>query len=424
MFRIGRGLFCSGTSVLTVFFVLVVACGGSAQPTNTPELHSAAASEPTQPPTVTELASVALVVASETPVATPTRTAMPSASPTAVPTDTPAPTATAMDTPAPTATPTIVPTATPAPTATPMHPLSIEAMRQADYPGSEIIIEQTLEPGSNYNRYIASYQSEGLKIYALLTMPFGEKPESGWPVIVFNHGYIPPEQYRTTERYVAYVDGFARNGYIVFRSDYRGHGSSEGDARGSYGSPDYTIDVLNAVTAMKSYPDADPDRIGMWGHSMGGHITLRAMVIDDDIKAGVIWAGVVASYPDLFERWRRRTDGSPTPTPDPDSPRRRWRTDLQETYGSPDENPDFYASISANTFVADLSGPIQLHHGTADTSVPIEFSEILQEQIQDAGGVVEYYVYEGDDHNIASSFGTAMQRSISFFDKYVKGISP
>jgi dipeptidyl aminopeptidase/acylaminoacyl peptidase len=297
-------------------------------------------------------------------------------------------------------------------------------MRQGEYPGSEIVIEQTLEPGVNYNRYIASYQSEGLKIYALLTVPFGEKPESGWPVVVFNHGYIPPEQYRTTERYVAYVDGFARNGYIVFRSDYRGHGNSEGEARGSYGSPDYTVDVLNAVAAIKNYPEADPERIGMWGHSMGGHITLRSMVIDDDIKAGVIWAGVVASYPDLFERWRRRAGGNPTPTPDPDNPRRRWRTDLQETYGSPDENPEFYASISANTFVEDLSGPVQLHHGTADTSVPIEFSAILYEQIQDVGGTVEYYAYEGDDHNISNSFGTAMQRSIAFFDTYLKGIAP
>jgi len=31
--------------------------------------------------------------------------------------------------------------------------------------------------------------------------------------------------------------------------------------------------VLNAVASVKRYPDADPDRIGMWGHSMGGHIT-------------------------------------------------------------------------------------------------------------------------------------------------------
>lgn len=305
-----------------------------------------------------------------------------------------------------------------------MHPLSIQAMRQAEYPGSEIVIEQTLEPGGNYNRYIASYQSEGLKIYALLTIPIGEKPETGWPVVVFNHGYIPPELYRTTERYVAYVDGFARNGYIVLRSDYRGHGSSEGEARGGYGSPDYTIDVLNAVTAIKNHPDADPDRIGMWGHSMGGHITLRSMVVNNDIKAGVIWAGVVASYPDLFERWRRRADGYPTPTPDPDNPRRRWRTELIELYGSPEDNPEFWASVSANSFVEDLSGPVQLHHGTADTSVPIEFSALLYEQIQDVGGAVEYYVYEGDDHNIANSFGTAMQRSIAFFDAYVRGTAP
>jgi hypothetical protein len=156
-----------------------------------------------------------------------------------------------------------------------MHPLMVEYMRQQAYPGSDIVIEQTLAPGANYNRYIASYRSEGLKIYALLTVPFGEKPATGWPVIIFNHGFIPPEIYRTTERYVAYVDGFARNGYIVFRSDYRGHGFSEGESGSSRGSPGYTIDVLNAVASMKRYPNADPARIGMWGHSMGGLLTLR-----------------------------------------------------------------------------------------------------------------------------------------------------
>jgi len=76
-------------------------------------------------------------------------------------------------------------------------------MRGQVYPGSDIIIEQTLAPGRNYSRYIASYRSDGLKIYALLTVPKGEKPKTGWPAIIFNHGYIPPDQYRTTERYVA-----------------------------------------------------------------------------------------------------------------------------------------------------------------------------------------------------------------------------
>ena len=150
------------------------------------------------------------------------------------------------------------------------NPLSIEYLRQVDYPGSSIIFEQELEPGSNYKRYYVSYRSEGLKIYALMTIPDGEPPDRGWPVIIFNHGYIPPDVYRTTERYVEYVDELARNGYIVFRSDYRGHDRSQGRARGAYGYPDYTIDILNAVASMKVYTDADPDRIGMWGHSMGG----------------------------------------------------------------------------------------------------------------------------------------------------------
>lgn len=294
-------------------------------------------------------------------------------------------------------------------------------MRQESYPGSDIVIEQTLDPGANYNRYIASYLSEGNKIYALLAVPFGTPPDNGWPVVVFNHGYIPPEQYLTTERYVAYVDGFARNGYIVFKSDYRGHGSSEGEAQGGYGSPDYTIDVLNAVASINRYPAADPNRIGMWGHSMGGYITLRAMVVSKDIQAGVIWAGVVASYPDMFALWHRPSSGAATPTPDPNNPRRRWRTDLIETYGSPEENPAFWASISSNAYLQDLSGPLQLHHGTADEEVPLEFSVILNQQILDVGGTVEFYTYEGDNHNLSNFFTLAMQRSIAFFDRYVKG---
>lgn len=326
-----------------------------------------------------------------------------------------------METAQPTATASAAQTLTPTASATPTptHPLMIEVMRQQSYPGSEIVFEQVLEPGANYNRYIISYESEGNTIYALLTIPWGERPATGWPVIIFNHGYIPPEQYRTTERYVAYVDNIARHGYIVLRSDYRGHGSSEGEPAGAYGSPAYTIDVLNAVASIKQYPDADPNRIGMWGHSMGGYITLRSMVITDDIKAGVIWGGVVASYPDLIQNWRRG-DG-PTRTPDPNNPRRRWRDDLIDTYGGFDENPAFWASISANSYLADLSGPVQLHHGTADTTVPYEFSETLTAQIQDVGLPVDLYLWEGDDHNISTSFTPAMQRSIEFFDRYVKG---
>lgn len=298
------------------------------------------------------------------------------------------------------------------------HPLQITEMRKNEYPGSDLAIEQSLPVGSNYDRYIASYRSDGLKIYALLTIPHGKKPENGWPVVIFNHGYIAPTQYRTAERYIPYTDAFSRNGYILFRPDYRGHGNSEGQPTGAYGSNAYTIDVLNALATMKRYKDADSTQIGMWGHSMGGYITLRTMVISKDIKAGVIWAGVVASYSDLLNNWRRRNP-SPSPLPGNINPR-GWRQALVTEFGEPQENPQFWNSISATSFLGDISGPIQLHHGTSDSSVPIAFSEKLAGLLKEQGKTVELYTYPGDDHNIGQNLSPALQRSVKFFDTYLK----
>lgn len=361
-------------------------------------------------------------------------TSAPAASATATPSATPAATVTA----AVTATVTAA-TATPAATAgmsgdeltieeqwalragpDDPHPLTIEYLRGQEYPGSEITVEQTLSAGSNYNRYLVSYRSEGLKIYAYMTIPFGDKPATGWPVVIFNHGYIPPTVYRPTERYIAYQHAFASNGYIVFRPDYRGHADSEGEATGAYSDPGYTIDVLNAISSVKAHPDADPNRLGLWGHSMGGYITARAMVVRDDIKAGVIWAGVVGSYPDMLESWTRRNT---VPSSIPQRAR-RWRQVLVEQYGAPDENPEFWASISANSYLEDLSGPIQLHHGTNDADVPVLFSELLYNETLTAGKTAEFYIYQGDDHNLSANLSTALQRSVAFFDQYVKNAPP
>jgi len=290
-------------------------------------------------------------------------------------------------------------------------PLSIDYLRSRTYEGSDFVIEQTLDPGSNYKRYIVSYQSDGLKIYALLTVPWDQKPPTGYPVIIFNHGYIPPAEYRTTERYVAYVDAFARNGYIVIKSDYRGHGSSEGKPTSIYGDPGYVIDVLNALASARRYPDADPNRIGMWGHSMGGYITLRAMVAKQDIRAAVIWSGVVASYAEMFKSWFGE-----------DSLNRRpdWRSAMVSQYGSPEQSPAYWNALSANAYLSDLSGPIQLHHGTGDTTVPFNYSVMLNQQIKAAGGSSELFLWPNDDHNIATHRDNALVLSVVFFNQHIK----
>ncbi len=299
------------------------------------------------------------------------------------------------------------------------HPLQIEYLKTQKYPGSELVIEQTLEPGANYQRHIVSYKSEGLKQYALLTVPQGTTPNTGWPVIIFNHGYIPPAEYKTTEKYIAYVDGFARNGYIVIKPDYRGHGNSEGVASGGYGSAAYLIDVLNALSSIQKYPGVDATHVGMWGHSMGGHITQLAMVINPDIKAGVIWGGVVGSYQDYFDLWWNQNHPSPRMEPSPHG-RGRWRNELFTKFGDFNENPTFWNSISVTPYLNNISGPIQLHHAQGDNTVPVALSENFFKKLEIHSSKSELFVYPGDDHNLSQNFSTAMSRSIEFFDEFLK----
>ena len=352
------------------------------------------------------LLSACAVKAQPKPVVT---TPLPSVTPFPIATVTPQPTLTLT----PSATPAPTSTLTPTPT---LYPMAIAALRQRSYPGSDLVVEQTLDPGPNYNRFVVSYLSEGLKIYALLTVPRGQKPASGWPVIIFNHGYILPQTYSATGNYVAHVDILSRAGYIVLKPDYRGHGKSQGVANGGYSSADYIVDDLNALASIKRYPDADPNRIGMFGHSMGGHVTVGVMVISHDIKAGVIWAGVVASYPDLVADWFA------TPPATLSQGATNWRDSFIREFGTPAANPDFWASISPITFVKDLSGPLQLHHGMADHEVPYQFSVNLFNAVQAAGKPAEFYTYPGADHNLLNNdFNQAIYRTLQFFDKYVKG---
>lgn len=286
--------------------------------------------------------------------------------------------------------------------------LSIDYLRKRSYPTSKIEIKETLESGSNYDRYLASYESDGLKIYGLLTIPQSEMPESGYPTIIFIHGYINPEEYKTTEGYTASQDGLASANFITFKPDLRGHGQSDGKATGAHFSQDYVIDVLNAISAFKEYEQTNPERIGIWGHSNGGEIGIRSLVVSKDIKAAVFWAGVVGSFEDMLETYNSHI------------PFLKRRLEIVELNGLPSKNPNFWNKIDPFFFLENISSPVQLHHGTADEQVPEELSKSLTDALEKEGKSVELYLYEGANHNFTgNSFGLAIQRSVDFFRKHL-----
>lgn len=292
-------------------------------------------------------------------------------------------------------------------------------MRVRSYPGSEIVIEDALSSEKTYDRFIASYKSDGLKIYALLLIPNGAKPEDGWPVVVLNHGYIIPKKYTPDGNYIAYADAFAKNGYLVFKPNYRGHGKSDGMPTSTYFSPDYIIDNLNAIASIKKYSGVDPKRIGVWGHSMGGNITLKDIVINrTDIKAASIWAGVVAPISEIAGNWQNRVSYKPDPL---DLELRKKNSEaLSKVYGQPSEDSAFWKSVDPVSFLTDISVPLQIQVGLADNQVPPDFSKGLYENLKSFKKNVEYWEYPGNNHDINQSFDKAMARTIDFFDRYLK----
>lgn len=296
--------------------------------------------------------------------------------------------------------------------------LTIAALRELKIEGSDILLEQTLTNGYNYSQYIASYMSDGNKIYGLLTIPFGDPPEDGFPAIVFNHGYIPPSTYVTTERYVAYVGGLASSGFVVFKIDMRGHGNSEGESQGSYFSPGYTIDAISALKSLQKMSVVNPNRIGMWGHSMAGNLVLRAMLMEPDIKAGVIWAGAVYSYNDLTQYAISDPSFNPNAAQIPSG--RRMGQILREKYGQPNTAEPYWKAVSLTENIDYLQSPLQLHHAVNDDVVNIGYSRDLEAVLTAHNKFHEFYEYDGGGHNISSPyFEDAMLRTIIFFQTYL-----
>ncbi|MCG8451712.1 MAG: alpha/beta fold hydrolase [Spirochaetales bacterium] len=287
----------------------------------------------------------------------------------------------------------------------PSHPMAIEHLQNRSYPASPFVLVEELPPREAYTQSVVTYQSEGLNIRGLLTIPTGPMPPGGFPGVIFIHGYIPPAEYSTTRNYSTYQARLARHGFVTFKPDLRGHGKSEGEPVKSHYSEKYLVDTLFSISALANHEKVNPEKLLYWGHSNGGQIGLRVIVLDPRIQAASLWAGVVGSYVDQLETYNSQISFLQDAKD----------SDLVQTHGWPSENPEFWNQIEPYAYLDRVKAPVQILHGTEDYSVPIILSRQLRAALERAGVEVDYREYPGDDHNLSQNVDAAFARTIQFY---------
>jgi len=336
-------------------------------------------------------------------------------------------------------TPSPIPTITFTPSPTPtieelIFPYTIDGLRQHDFQSAKIHIRAKLSENDKFTTYLIDYPSDGLTISGVMQIPVGEGP---FPVIILNHGFFARSVYNSgdgTDRAAAFL---AEYGYITIASDYRSWGDS--DIGESFFYSGLVIDVINLINAIPSIEQADPDRIGMWGHSMGGGVTMKVLTVLDGrdvnaettIKAAVLYSPVSADDLDIINRWGPGCFGdiaqgellvgcnSSDIIPD-DLPR-----NLQDAYLFAASDADTLKKISPFYHLDDVTVPIQIHYGSEDgqyiNGTPPQWSVKLTQGLRDSGKEVELLRYEDEGHSfIGQPWFDFMIRTLRFFDEFVK----
>lgn len=317
---------------------------------------------------------------------------------------------------APTATPTFTPTPTPSPTATPMPTLTptpdlyagltIADLVTREYGGGEVQVEEVLAVTDAFTRSLITYPSDGLTIYGFMNVPRSPDGERPLPVVIVLHGYISPDVYTTLAYTTRYADALARAGYVAIHPNLRNFPpSDEGPDLFRVG---IATDVLNLIALVREHggkpgplEQADPQRIGVWGHSMGGGAAIRVITVDSGIKAAVLYAAMNADERLNYEKILEWSGGERG----------------EEELATPEED---LRRISPVYHLERIRAAVSIHHSDADATVPLEWSLDLCERLQALGKTVECFTYEGLPHTFNGAGDQLfMQRYVDFFDRYL-----
>lgn len=341
----------------------------------------------------------------------------------------------------------------------PLNVYSIKNLKNYHYQTSPIKLEILLDEEKIYTSYLFSYQTVSKKMSGVVNIPNKSAPKTGFPAIVMLRGWVPLEIYKPGIGTKNAAAVFANNGYITFAPDFFGYGNSDKDFENSWeGRFVKTINVIELIKSIKEknlilaenlkksvnltqtqLPKINQNKIGIWAHSNGGQIALTTLEILSEPIPTTLWAPVTTPFPYsiLFFTDEMDDEGKET---------RAWLNIFEQDY-------DVF-EFTLTKHLNFLTGPLQIHHGTADEAALIawsnEFIEKLEvenkrrKEIKKAQAVsqknnnlttsdndlaqtpvlepveFQYFKYNGANHNLKTVWGTVIQRDVSWFEKWLK----
>jgi len=287
------------------------------------------------------------------------------------------------------------------------HPVSIKSLMKTELDGRNLKLVRQISANSSYKRYAVTYKSGELTISGVMNIPNGDGP---FPALVLGHGYIDPRIYTSGRGLAREQDYLAKNGYIVLHTDYRNHASSDDDPENNIKfRQGYVLDIVNAALALRGsdLPQLDDARIGYLGRSMGGGIGYQAMVAFPYVfNTYVLYAPTSADYADNFNRWGRVAAD--------------FAQEVSDTYGLPEDNPEFWAGISALNYFDQVAEPVLIHHGTLDDSCEIDWSRRAAAELEAQGKDVTLIEYVGEYHAFYRDWTLSMERTVEFLKRTMK----
>ncbi|MGD9598935.1 MAG: S9 family peptidase [Steroidobacteraceae bacterium] len=290
------------------------------------------------------------------------------------------------------------------------HPPSV-TLRRADGRPEATLIANTLDASHPYAPYLASHQRsrfgtltarDGQTLYYQLTPAKDMQPGRRYPVIVDVYGG-PSVLGRVRNAWGnLFRQYLAQSGYVVFTLDNRGTAyrgvKFDTAAFHRLGSVEVE-DQVTGVEYLRTLPGVDPARIGIWGWSYGGFMTLMSMMQAPDYFAAGVAGAPVTDF-------------------------RLYDTHYTERYmGTPAENPQGYAFSDVRTHAEGLKGPLLIMHGMADDNVLFTNSTALFARLQDLDKPFAVMPYPGGKHGLMRHTDMGPHASMTvkrFFDENLR----